>query len=53
MDAPTCPVCGCLIGDQETHREWHADGSAEAPDSQRSAPDPDAQKGPDPAPYSA
>jgi hypothetical protein len=53
MDAPTCPVCGCLIGDQDTHRDWHAKSSPAAPAVEQPATDPDARKAPDPAPYSA
>jgi hypothetical protein len=53
MDPTTCAVCGCLIGDQDTHRNWHARSATEPFVVADAEPNPDAQQGPDPAPYSA
>jgi hypothetical protein len=53
MDATTCEICGCLIGDQETHRSWHARAEGDPSVVADAEPNPDAQQGPDAAPYSA
>jgi hypothetical protein len=53
MDVQTCPTCGCLVGDEQTHRNWHASATTGQPVSRDAGPDPDPQKDSDPAPYSA
>jgi hypothetical protein len=53
MDAQTCPTCGCLVGDEEIHRNWHATGTPDRPASGDAALDPDSTEAPDSAPYSA
>ena len=53
MDGQTCPTCGCLIGDEQIHRDWHASARAGQPASGESPLPTDPENGPDPAPYSA
>jgi hypothetical protein len=53
MDAQTCPTCGCLVGDEEIHRNWHASAAPGGPATGDAAARPDSQEADDPAPYSA